>query len=94
MGVAGPKDFVAIVKRLPIHLQRLTNELKRLFVAILSPNQVVFDHQSADSCRKITGHFGSDPLNRTSSRGQKKHNKPCLRLSKAGGGLFPPAGRS
>ncbi len=23
----------------------------------------------------------------------KKHNKPCLHLSKAGGGLFPPAGQ-
>ena len=52
-GVARPKDFVAIVKRLPIHIQCLTNALKRLFVAILSPNQVVFDHQSADSCRNL-----------------------------------------
>ena len=33
MGVARPKDFVAIVKRLPIHRQRLTITLKRLSVA-------------------------------------------------------------
>jgi hypothetical protein len=32
-GVDGPKDFVAIVNRFPPHYQRLTNALKRLFVA-------------------------------------------------------------
>ena len=53
MGVDGPKDFVATLKRLPIHLERFTNAIKRLFVAILSPNQLVFDHQSADSCRNL-----------------------------------------
>ena len=29
----GPKDFVAILNRFPPHYQRLTNALKRLFVA-------------------------------------------------------------
>jgi hypothetical protein len=33
MGVDGPKDFVATLKRLPIHLQGFTNAIKRLFVA-------------------------------------------------------------
>jgi hypothetical protein len=33
MGVARPKDFVAILNRFPPHYQRLTDALKRLFVA-------------------------------------------------------------
>ena len=52
-GVARPKDFVAIVKRLPIHYQRVTKLLKRLFVAKIPRNQVVIDHQYADSCRNL-----------------------------------------
>ena len=31
--MAGPKDFVATLNRFPPHYQRLTNALKRLFVA-------------------------------------------------------------
>ena len=78
MGVAGPKDFVAILKRLPIRNQRLTPRFKRSLVAISARNLLAFDHQLADSCRNPPDLASGRMGRRSAISGQlKQRNATC-----------------